>query len=324
MERNQVHTLPFALAIACMLGLTHEVVYAENIDPTNNGSQYAYGENVGWINLEPLGNGGPGVEVSSSELTGWMWGENIGWVSLSCLNTNSCGTVHYGVTNDGAGNLSGFAWSENVGWINFAPTGSGVIIDPTTGIFGGRAWGENIGWMSFHSPGPVAFSVATSWRGGMPTPNVTPIANAGSDRTVRVGSLVTLDGRGSSDPDNGPGLLSFAWSQTTGPAVVLTGATTAMPTFTPTLMGTYTFHLVVNDSQDSSVPDGVTLTVPQLGDIDVDGDVDSNDLNLIVAARNTPANGPNDLRDLNRDGKIDALDARKLALLCTRPRCATQ
>ena len=26
---------------------------AENIDPYDDGSQYAYGENVGWLNFEP-------------------------------------------------------------------------------------------------------------------------------------------------------------------------------------------------------------------------------------------------------------------------------
>lgn len=29
------------------------VAYAENIDPNEDGSQYAYGENVGWVNFEP-------------------------------------------------------------------------------------------------------------------------------------------------------------------------------------------------------------------------------------------------------------------------------
>ena len=27
--------------------------FAENIDPNNDDSQYAYGENVGWVNFEP-------------------------------------------------------------------------------------------------------------------------------------------------------------------------------------------------------------------------------------------------------------------------------
>lgn len=64
--------------------------------------------------------------------------------------------------------------------------------------------------------------------------------------------------------------------------------------------------------------------MPVHGDVDLDGDVSKSDLNLVLAARNTPAGGPNDLRDLNGDGTIDVLDARKLTTLCTRPLCAVQ
>ena len=82
-------------------------LYAENIDPNEDDSQYAWGENVGWINSEP--NTGDGVQVASDKLLGWIWAENIGWISLSCENTSSCDTVNYGVTNNGNGNLSGYA-----------------------------------------------------------------------------------------------------------------------------------------------------------------------------------------------------------------------
>lgn len=155
-------------------------------------------------------------------------------------------------------------------------------------------------------------------------PNQPPIANAGPDQTVRPGSLVTLNGSGSSDPDNGPSPLSFAWSKIAGPAVTLTGATTAKPTFTPNTAGSYKFNLVVKDGASDSAPDSVTITVPKLGDIDGDGDVDKNDLKLIRAARKTPANGPNDLRDINGDGKITSLDVRLAKRLCTRRGCANE
>lgn len=63
-----------------------------------------------------------------------------------------------------------------------------------------------------------------------------------------------------------------------------------------------------------------------LGDIDGDRDVDQNDLNIIIRDLNKPVSGSScgPRCDLNGDGIINALDARKLTLLCTRPRCATQ
>ena len=146
-----------------MVGVGCTVASAENIDPQNDGSQYAYGENVGWLNAEPLGPGAWGVQVDDFELAGWMWGENIGWVSLSCQNTLSCATVAYGVANDGSGVLSGFAHAENVGWINFAPATGGVSIDPATGDFSGSAWGENIGWVTFASSGANPYKVSSGW-----------------------------------------------------------------------------------------------------------------------------------------------------------------
>ena len=141
-----------------------DVTGAENIDPFDDDSQFAYGENVGWSNAEPSGDGGPGVEVGEATLTGYIWAENIGWVSLSCVNTDSCDKVFYGVNNDGEGNLSGYAWGENVGWINFAPLDyGGVYIETATGEFSGTAWGENIGWISFHGEGAISFRMVTSW-----------------------------------------------------------------------------------------------------------------------------------------------------------------
>jgi hypothetical protein len=136
--------LTFGVGLAC----------AENIDPYEDGSQYAYGENIGWLNFEP--SEGPGVQVEDDKLTGFVWAENIGWINLHCENNGTCATVAFGVVNDGAGNLSGYGWAENVGWINFDPevTGPGnayqVQIEPD-GKLSGWAWGENIGWIHFDS-----------------------------------------------------------------------------------------------------------------------------------------------------------------------------
>jgi hypothetical protein len=60
------------------------------------------------------------------------------------------------------------------------------------------------------------------------------------------------------------------------------------------------------------------------GDLNGDGDVDQDDLDILLKALNTAATGPGDPRDLNGDGRIDALDARILTTLCSRPRCSVQ
>ncbi|MHC4756499.1 MAG: hypothetical protein ACYTBP_15305 [Planctomycetota bacterium] len=93
---------------------------------------YAWGENIGWVNLSPPGGGV--TNDGSGKLSGYAWGENVGWTSFSCENTDSCATVDYR-----------------------------VMINPATGVFSGYAWGENIGWITFFSTGAVPFSIVTSW-----------------------------------------------------------------------------------------------------------------------------------------------------------------
>lgn len=97
-----------------------------------------------------------------------------------------------------------------------------------------------------------------------PTPtNKPPVANAGPNQSVNAGDPVTLNGTGSSDPDGDT--LTFAWTQTAGTAVALTGPTTASPTFTaPNTTETLTFQLSVSDGTDSatdSVDVGVNVPV---------------------------------------------------------------
>lgn len=87
-----------------------------------------------------------------------------------------------------------------------------------------------------------------------------PVANPGTAQTVQVGDTVTLDGSASSDPLNTS--LSYSWTQTAGPAVSLSGATTAKPTFKPASVGAVTFQLIVtNQHGKASAPALVNVTV---------------------------------------------------------------
>lgn len=56
-------------------------------------------------------------------------------------------------------------------------------------------------------------------------------------------------------------------------------------------------------------------------DVDGDGDIDQSDVNAVTLSRGaTPT--VRDPRDANVDGRIDVLDARLVAVNCSRPRCA--
>jgi hypothetical protein len=84
---------------------------------------------------------------------------------------------------------------------------------------------------------------------------------------------------------------------------------------------------VPNRDQGDSDGDGVgDACAPPAGDIDDDGDVDKDDLEDLLVDRNFTVDTSECGRpcDFDGDGKITALDARKLATLCTRPRCATE
>lgn len=91
--------------------------------------------------------------------------------------------------------------------------------------------------------------------------NERPVAVAGPDRMIQLHTAVTLDGTSSSDSDNGPGLLSYGWTQTGGPATTLTDANSPTPGFTPAAAGLYTFSLIVHDGFAASTPDSVTIAV---------------------------------------------------------------
>ena len=92
--------------------------------------------------------------------------------------------------------------------------------------------------------------------------NAAPVANAGLAQNVSVGTIVTIDGSASSDANRDP--LTYIWTLTSKPAgsaAALSSATSAKPSFSADLAGTYTASLVVNDGKvNSSNAASVSIT----------------------------------------------------------------
>ncbi len=73
---------------------------------------------------------------------------------------------------------------------------------------------------------------------------------------------------------------------------------------------------------DNQVYDFTNVDVdPLMCDADLDQDVDRQDITTIFGRRNTPATS-NDPLDIDEDGLITVLDARRCSRECTLPRCA--
>jgi large repetitive protein len=99
-----------------------------------------------------------------------------------------------------------------------------------------------------------------------PVADVGQAATAVAEATVvggtRVRNTVTLNGTGSFDPDGQP--LTYRWTQLSGPAVTLSDATSATPTFQTVEVARNTvlvFQLTVNDGTEDSSPRVTEVTI---------------------------------------------------------------
>ncbi len=167
-----------------------------------------------------------------------------------------------------------YRWAESGGefgdWMRVDPSERSATVPNLTN---GREYVFEVRGVNALGYGPVETASATPESGGggggfpqppRPPANNRPMADAGPDQTgVWEGALVTLDGSGSSDPDDDP--LKYRWNQYRGERVALSSRDVVNPTFTAprelTADVVLSFRLLVTDPGGRFDSDTVTVTV---------------------------------------------------------------
>lgn len=183
----------------------------------NSDHPYAYGANMGWLNLRGDTTNGTSLGLFYSQ--GYIWSPNVGWINMgsgtpangwSYANNSA---TDWGVNHDGEGYLTGYAYGANIGWLNFGhgQTGYEPHVDFETGTLSGYIWGANVGWISLSNsqafaqtdylePGPdgTVSGVPAAWEAmmgalldGLTDDEVRLYYAWGSDPTTPSGARIT-------------------------------------------------------------------------------------------------------------------------------------
>ena len=95
-----------------------------------------------------------------------------------------------------------------------------------------------------------------------------PVADAGIDQIVDLGSAVIMDAGASFDPDGDQ--LSYSWQQTGGTAVILVSKTDALISFTaPSEESDLTFSVSVTDSSGQTDSDSTRVYVSNMPEVEI-------------------------------------------------------
>jgi hypothetical protein len=133
---------------------------------------------------------------------------------------------------------------------------------------------------------------------GEGSPNLTPTAYAGADFSAAVDTLATLDGSGSSDPDNDE--IDYSWSFSSVPedsALTeedLVNRFTDTPSFVPDVIGDYEIELSVFDSESSDTDMVMVSAIDNLApiaDAGEDASVESGDNVLLDGSNSSDPDG---------------------------------
>lgn len=162
-----------------------------------------------------------------------------------------------GSGSDPDGTIVSYSWSQIIGpntaTFSNSSNATTTVSDLVVGVYVFRLEVTDDYGSKAHADASVVVSAADA-------PNLPPVANAGVDLSIQLPiSSVSLVGSGT-DPDGT--IVSYAWSQVSGPGnAVFSSANTASTTASNLMAGTYVFRLTVQDNDGSSATDDVSVSV---------------------------------------------------------------
>jgi hypothetical protein len=153
------------------------------------------------------------------------------------------------------------------------PSGHEVVVDGYQTTLANDLVHINFGWLGsydgFYNISSDFTTGSYEWANdthyivvGLAPDNQPPVVDAGTDQSVDEASVVQLTGS-ATDPE-GVGIRGYRWTQTSGTAVTLSGATSAIPTITTPSVHAQTalvFQLRADDISRAYAVDTCTITV---------------------------------------------------------------
>nr|WET51958.1 chitinase VBCH01 [Vibrio sp.] len=226
----------------------------------------------GWTGVKPDSLSDPGdpmTGVGNGKLTGTtaqgVWEDGV--IDYKGIKTYMLGADKSGVN----GFEYGYDEQAQAPWVWNRTTGDLVTFDDDRSAIAKGAYVRSLGlaglfaWEIDADNGDILNAMHDGLAGGA-AENQAPVANAGLAQTVEGPATVTLDGSLSKDSDGS--IAAYSWVQTSGMAVILTGADQAHANFSVAEVSqkeTLVFTLTVTDNKGATASDSVTIIVNPKG-----------------------------------------------------------
>jgi hypothetical protein len=214
-------------------------VYVFKLQVTDSGGASAYDSVI--VTVKPAANLPPVANAGTSKS-----------IILPVNTVNLDGSL----SNDPDGTIVSYGWVQISGPAPSTITNPGSAVTAANNLVAGQYIFELT--VTDNSGAVSNAQVKITVIGTGPQP---PIANAGANQTITLPvNQVNMDGSASVAPSGN--IVSYTWTQISGPSTAtLTAATSSQTNATGLVAGTYQFQLAIVDNNNATAKDSLTITV---------------------------------------------------------------